>query len=363
MKTTVDRGQLLAAVRLSSEVADQRSPVLMYQAVLMGLGAAGCELTATNGRETIRSVVGEAGETKASVCVNAKRLVDAISHMPEGAIRMECVGADLVVSSGRATIKIATSSSGDFPASAAPVLEQKVDRAALMEALRRVVFVANPTNPANDVNSIRVEIAGGRLTTWSLNGHVLGVDVISTDLPPVKASLHVDSARAFISVLDGSEAEFVTASIGDSIAVSAGGSTIWGTSSGAAHQPWGQLIPEKPLVISCGREELLAAIGRAALFAAKEKPNIDLCIQDDGLHLSSAGFAATGSATTCIDIDGDKKSGTAVSVSWRYLRDVLSAIDAERVDIAISTPVKPIVIRPAGVSDGQMYLIAPMDRR
>ena len=127
--------------------------------------------------------------------------------------------------------------------------------------------------------------------------------------------------------------------------------------------PWREAIPAAVMELTCPRLDLIAAVERAGMFSTSEKPNINLVVgtEEGGIRVSSADIAASdGSASTLVDATGDR-APMVVSMSWRYLRDALRAVEAERATIALAGEFLPVVVRPAG-QDGHLYLIAAMTK-
>src|ERR1041385_3920584 len=179
----VEKWQLLRAAKLCASVADAKSPILPYQSTLVRLSVDGCTMSATSGAVSIRSEVGPVGIQVGSFCVNAKRLAEVIAHMPDGGLQLthrEPPDGHLVIASGngRASVKLGTTPAEDFPAPLEPGVQVKVDRAALITLLRRVVFCASPDN-ATPKSSVFLACDGGKLTAFAIDGRILGVDAMT----------------------------------------------------------------------------------------------------------------------------------------------------------------------------------------
>jgi len=359
----VDYHELLRAARLCSAVAEQKSPVLAYQSTLVRISVEGCDLSATSGTVSIRSIVGlEAMGGIAAFCVNAKRLVDVLARTPDGRIRIEPSDGEVRISNqaARVSVKLSTTPATNWPEVIWPdaLSGRSVDRVSFANALIAARVAVNSFDVDPTKNSIRLDVTDGMLSAWAINGHVLAVYGI--DFPGAgQSSLHASAVDAFVSALSSSDTPFASAEIGDATSVRTGKTVVIARSTGASRPPWKQLIPPDPMVVTCDRSGLLDAADRAGMFAAKDHPDIVLHVDDDGLRVSRGG-RGDGSASTVVEVDGDRKPGTEIRLNWRYLRDCLAAVDSERVDVAIAGPLKPFVIRPAGVADGQLYLISPM---
>ena len=230
----------------------------------------------------------------------------------------------------------------------------------LVTALRAVTFVVLLNDAGHD--SVYLDIAGCRLSAWALNGHRFGIARMASDgRPDTLASLHVNAANAFASVLESSDDPYAGLVVGEQISAHAAGTTITTRSTGAARPPWEQVVPADPKFFSVERASVLDAIGRAGMFAVKDDPAVFIDVSADGLTVYDSGKDGGGEAQTTVVVDGDAKP-VEIACSWRYLRDAIQACDSERVDIAMGGKLEPIVIRPHEVTDGQMYLVMPMRR-
>src|ERR1041384_7025571 len=167
IETTVERESLLRAAKLCATVTDAKSPIVSYQSALIRIAADGCDLTATSGAVAVRSVVGlEANGNVASFCVNAKRLQEAVAHMPDGWLQIKSGEREVRISSGpgRASVALSTTPAADFPTPIFPDrLDMKnIDRQELVPALRAVTFGVLLGDAGHD--SVYLDIAGGRLS-------------------------------------------------------------------------------------------------------------------------------------------------------------------------------------------------------
>lgn len=364
IETTVERESLLRAAKLCATVADAKSPIVSYQSALIRIAVAGCDLTATSGAVAVRSVVGlEAKGNVASLCVNAKRLQEVVARMPDGWLQIKSGERDVRISSGpgRASVTLATTPAADFPTPIFPDrLDMKnIDRPALVTALRAVTFVVLLNDAGHD--SVYLDVTSGRLSAWALNGHRFGIARMASDGADALSSLHVNAANAFVSVLESSDDPYAGLAIGEQISAHAAGTTITTRSTGASRPPWEEIVPADPRFFSVERATVLDAIGRAGMFATKGNPAVFIDVSADGLTVHDSGKDGGGEAQTTVVVDGDVKP-VEIACSWRYLRDAIQACDSEHVDIAAAGQFEPIVVRPRGVTDGQMYLVMPMLR-
>lgn len=364
IEATVERAKLLRAAKICAATADHRSPILPYQSTMVRISWDGCDLTATNGMVSTRSVpsIGAAGEM-ASLCVNAKRLYDVVNQAPDGYLQLISGENQLTVSSGpgRAQTKIAAFPAKDFPVVNFPSsVLPLVERAVLSRLLRRTAFSANQVaGPPRD--RINLDAIGGRLEVWAFSGHTISFDAADVKLPDARASLHVSAAQVFRTAIDADDSHNVEMALGEEIVVVVGGTTVMAKSQGSQIWDWRGMMPKPRVRLSCDRDALLEAVSRASMFTLPDKPMILLDGEKDYPFLRIDGASADGGSSTEVEVSGEPGL-ICMGASWRYLREALSVVDTDRVDLEFAGEYDPIVIRPAGVTDGQIHLISPMKR-
>jgi DNA polymerase-3 subunit beta len=106
-----------------------------------------------------------------------------------------------------------------------------------------------------------------------------------------------------------------------------------------------------------GREELLQACRRAAIFARDVANIVTLRIEDGELTVAAdSSEAGQGSTRLVASVDGD---GLEIAFNVRFLIDVLSALDTPQVALELNSATNPGIIRAVG-DDAFIHVVMPM---
>lgn len=121
---------------------------------------------------------------------------------------------------------------------------------------------------------------------------------------------------------------------------------------------YGQIIPkEKKSLITTDVFELTNAIERASLMAREGKnSSIRFSIKDDQMTIRSNVEIGSVREELAIQLEGED---IEIGFNPRYMLDALKIMESEEVELEMTTPVSPCIMKPVG-SDSYLYLVLPV---
>ena len=122
-----------------------------------------------------------------------------------------------------------------------------------------------------------------------------------------------------------------------------------------------RIIPQTAKThVRISKRMLHDAVDRAFLFAREIKNNVVKCsIQDETTLVISADMPSVGQVTETVPIYAADGELSHIAFNARYMLEALRAIDSEDVDLLITGPMSPFILRPEG-DDSLIQLILPV---
>ena len=309
---------------------------------------------------TIRLTVDVGGERDGAVVVPARLVADIIRALPAGAAEVELGEEELAISAGRSQFSVRPLALDDYPAQAEPSADAVTLSADVMrDALRQVVRAASSDDARAVLTGVLLAAEEDGLRMVATDSYRLAV----RDLP--ESSVLGSGQRVLIParalaelqrVLDGDDE--LSVRLGEREVVFEAGSTRLTTRLIEGDFPnYRNLLPSShPNVLTVDKGGMLEAIRRVKILAQDSTP-VRLTVGGDTVQLTAL-TQDVGNAAEEIDASYD---GTEMTVAFNpdYLSAGIDAIDSEEITLSTMDPMKPAVIRGAGVED-YLYLLMPV---
>lgn len=357
MKTKINGNNFIASLKRAHEVIDTKNPQTILTHCLLRFTGRTLDVCATDTITSVSSSVTCSSSNDQSVAVAGRAIYDAAKSMPAGELTVDVDSNRRVsLTSGSARIAIPGIDGADFPNMPLPPDEfLPIGARMFANAIRKTVFAVNEDQSNPILGGVVVVPGSSSVRVFGVSGHRLALMDLQVGLALPSMIIPRKSAIQVASVLDecAEDAEIGCADGKLFVLVEDCMMVVNLTDSPAPNVAAFMETSAKPTEVS--RDELLGALRRASLMTTKDLEGALLTLSEGGLTVESMN-AAIGEARTRIAVESSAKWKSQASI--RYLTDALSALEVSTVDLFVSSPTDPILIRPHG-GEWQSMVVAP----
>lgn len=302
-------------------------------------------------------------EARQRIAVPAKRLLDTLRALPALPVTVSTDGefnVELTTDQGR--YKMVGFDGGDYPAlpslDGATAVETSAD--VVRRAIAKTAFAASTDALRPAMQGVLFQIGASGATVVATDGHRLvrlGLDALTSD-----ADLSVivpEKALSLVSKASGDGTCTIRAAQGH-VGFDFGETQVVGRLIEEAYPNYEAVIPlenEKRLVV--GREALLAAVRRVALYSSTMTHQIRLSLGADALTVSAEDIERASEARERVLCDYGAEP-MDIGFNSKYLMEVLQNVDGEDAVFEFSSPNRAGVVSPAEAPDGERLLMLIM---
>ncbi|MBN1487293.1 MAG: DNA polymerase III subunit beta [Anaerolineae bacterium] len=336
--------------------------------VLLATDHGQLKLAATNMELSIVHWVGARVETDGQITVPARNFIDLVNSLPPDQVSMELDTEALTLGLSCGSVK---ASFRGISADEFPILPEPedgggfaVEAGDLNTGLGQVTFAASTDESHPVLTGVLAEFEGETVTLAAADGFRLSLRTIPLIHPVPEPFSVIIPARAL------SELERILGSQEEPVLISTTRphnqvlfqfkDTVLNSQLIDGNFPdVRRIIPQSHTTrLVVGRDELLQACKRAAIFA-RDVANIVRLTINPGEVIVSAASAESGQGSTGLvaNVEGNEELEIAFNV--RFLIDVLSALDTPQVAIEMNEPTNPGLIRGVG-DDAFLHVVMPM---
>ena len=377
MHVVVAKKDLLRVLARCQGVADKKSTMPVLGNVLLEVsGTDQLRLAATDLYLAVSGKIPAKVESGGAIAIGARDLFERVKMMPEGQI-------SIVTSGSAATTIRAVGASRRFtlhgiPGEEFPSLPQPDEAAApltipiaTVSALIAGTYFSISTDETRlHLNSALFEWEGDRVRMVTTDGHRLskmdavlpGKHASATMLIPLKGVLELKRLcdEASEDKSDSSSSEIRISQSGPNAFFQLAGFQFSVKLVDAQFPPYQQVIPEhSEQKVRAPRAAVADALRAVSVAASDRTGGIKLTLAGGKMRFESEN-PDSGEGFDEVNVD---YSGPELTVGFnaRYFLDVLSAIDAEEIELAVSGELDPAVVRPATESTtSYLSVIMPM---
>lgn len=376
MELVIDRVSLLGVLSLVQGIVERRNTVPILGNVLMEARDGTLQVCATDLEVGIRTELACQSSMSGSITLNARKLFEVVREAETPEVSLRLMENDWVeLKCGRAKFRMLGLDPKTFPAMPRPgemgkELERKPPKAeleiatqALAAMIDKTIFAVSPDETRYNLSGVFIESpAPGIARMVATDGHRLSM--IDREAPGFTMEGGTIIPRKGLAelrkLLDQAGESDVKLLIETQLAWLRRGVTELSMRLVEGDFPdyHGVIPQESKFKITLGRDTMLSAIKRAAIFSNERYHGVKLALSHGTLTISSTS-PELGEASETIDTDfkGDELS---VGFNAAYLIQVLNVIAAEsEVAIGLSDDVSPGVMTTPADSSYQ-YVIMPM---
>ena len=373
MKATIERANLLRCLSHVQSVVERRNTIPILSNVLIEASSDGLvKIMATDlDLQVIESLSAVSVEGAGSITVSAHLLFDIARKLPDGSqVSLETTENRMVVKAGRARFQLPTLPRDDFPVIVEGDLPTsfEIPAALLAELIDRTRFAISTEETRYYLNGIFLHVADDDrpvLKAAATDGHRLarftidrpaGAEGMPDVIVPRKAvaelrKLLEEAGEGAVQIdLSASKIRFTLGGEGGVVLTS---KLIDGT------------FPDYSRVIPTGNDKLLkldpksffAGVDRVATIATEKTRAVKLGLEADKVTLSVTS-PDNGNAAEEVPADYSAEP-MEIGFNANYLKDILSQIDSDTVELHLADAGAPTLIR-KNDSSPALYVLMPM---
>jgi len=370
MKATIERATLLKCLSHVQSVVERRNTIPILSNVLIEASAAGTvRLMATDlDLQVVESMSAVSVEGPGAITVSAHLLFDIARKLQDGSqVSLETADNRMTVKAGRSRFSLPTLPRDDFPVIVEGDLPTSFEIPArvLAELIDRTRFAISTEETRYYLNGIFLHVSEDELKAAATDGHRLarytvprpdGADGMPDVIVPRKcvAELRKLLEEALdTNVLIDLSASKVRFTLGGENGVVLTSKLIDGT------------FPDYTRVIPTGNDKLLKldprsfyeGVDRVATIATEKTRAVKISLDQDRVTLS---VTSPDNGTAAEELPADYKSaGFEIGFNANYLKDILSQVDGDSVELHLADAGAPTLIRQDDKS-AALYVLMPM---
>ena len=372
MKIKIARDELLTGLQRVQGIVEKRNTMPVLSNILLETKQDGIELVATDLEIGVRGHYKADVQQAGSVSLSARKLYELLKEVAAGEITITTQENNWVqIQAGRSQFKIVGIAASEFPA--LPTIEREgrvaIPGSGLSSLIRKTLFAVGDNDARYILNGLLITLhSSDKKVTMKLvgtDGHRLAVaesDVTQsagTDLPKeIKAIIPRKAAQEIRRLLEEEEGEPLLGFTKNLVTFQKSGLFLTSRVMEGTYPNYQQVIPkESAKKAAIERTALESALRRVAVLS-KDKTNAVKVILQNGsitLHTSSPDV---GEATEDLPAQYRGESLTT-GFNARYLLDALAVMDGETVNLEISSPLSPCVLKSDG-DPGFLCVVMPM---
>ena len=377
MKFTVSSAELLRALSTVNGAVPTKStlPILecvLFEQVTTEAGGAALVVSATDLEISIVQRLdvrfetnGDAGAARPRIAVPARRLLDTLRALPGLPVTVTTdaqFNVELTTDQGR--YKMVGFDGGDFPA--LPSLDGaaavETTGALVKRAIDKTGFAASRDALRPAMMGVLFQIRPDGATIVATDGHRL-VRLKTTEITAAEPLDVIVPEKALGLARKAATDGACTIRTGSGyVGFDFGETQVVGRLIEDPYPNYEAVIPvENEKTLTVGREALLAAVRRVALYSSSTTHQIRLALASDALDVSAEDLERASEAKERVLCDYSAEA-LEIGFNSQYLLEVLQNVDGEDTVFEFSSPNRAGVVHPAQAADGEdlLMLIMPV---
>lgn len=373
MDLFIDRDALSRGLARVQGIIERRSTHHLLSHVLLHARDGGLRMTATDTEVAYIGDIPANVEKVGQLVVDANSLFQIVRALPEPTVQLSSgkpgAATRLEIRSGRASFKLPGFAAEEYPP--LPAFDAKGSASLTEGALRRLVeqtaFAAAQDDVRYGLNGAHLEEVttdqGRRLRVVATDGHRLSAAQapFEGDLVITPRTLVPRKALAVIRKLLEGDQELVEVSFGQGavhLSTRSGGERFWFRLLDGEFPDYRAVVPkDHKHRATVRRDDLASALRRVMILVAERARAVRFAFEESELHIEVHN-ADRGEVKEAVPIELD---GEPIQVGFnaRYLQDILSVLDGERVVLELAHPLAPCRVQDPD-SDDSFFVVMPM---
>jgi len=371
MKVTVNRDVLSRGLNWVQNIVEKRSTMPVLSHALFRACKGNLEIAATNLQLVIEGYLEAAIQEEGGISLNAKRMHDIVRALPPGEISITTDEKNRTeIKSEKGTFHIMGLNESEYPPlpdyKEVPFVEMKAEIIRAM--VEKTIFAASIEETRYNLEGIKVEVVddGKSLRMIATDGHRLcqvekevenasKLDLSGGLILPRRG---MNELRKVLTEGEGIE-QIGFGVTGNDVIFKAGDVVLVMRTLEGDYPDYSRVIPkDNDKKVTAGREELLESLIRVSIISEEKTKGIHLSTWPGKIKIESQN-PEVGDAFEELVVETDIEK-LDIGYNARYIIDVLSAMDGEKVDIFLKDELSSAVFKPA---EGEKYLCVVMPMR
>jgi len=364
MRFELERQALLKPLQSVIGVVERRQTLPVLSNVLLDVGSDHLNVTATDLEVELRAGVAVDNAEAGQITLPARKLVDIVRNLPEGAaVEVSVQGDRAVVKAAHSRFTLATLPAGDFP-----TVEEIGEVKGLelgQSALRRLIDKTHFSMALQDVryylNGLLLELEPSALRAVATDGHRLALsemsDGVSVDAPK-QVIVPRKGVQELLRLLEQSD-DRVHVDLGENhIRVSLPEIRFTSKLIDGRFPDYGRVIPQDAgNVVKVERDVLRQALVRASILSNEKYRGVRFVVSADRLVIQSNNpEQEEAEEEVAAAYQGPELE---IGFNASYMLDALAAIEEQTVEIALIDANSSALISGEG-NDRDKYVVMPM---
>ncbi|EKE83365.1 DNA polymerase III subunit beta [Idiomarina xiamenensis] len=364
MKFSISRDAFLKPLQVVSGAVERRHTLPILANVLIRAEQDQIRLTGTDLEVELVSTVTSGATEPGNITVPAKKLLDIIRSLPDGApIEFSASEERATIRSGRSRFTLSTLPAADFPniedweSDINLVIEQGV----LKSVMERTHFSMANQDVRYYLNGMLFETDSALLRTVATDGHRLAMSSCSlgqTNVPQRQVIVPRKGVMELLRLLDDSDAEATLAIGNNHIRIETGGLSFTSKLVDGRFPDYRRVLPSGgDKVVLADRDLLRQAFVRASILSNEKFRGVRLNLASGELCIT-ANNPEQEQAEEVIEVDYQGDS-LEIGFNVSYLLDVLNNIESEQVRITLADSNSSALVE-STLDDSSLYVVMPM---
>lgn len=364
MKFTVSRDALLKPLQVVSGAVERRHTIPILSNALIQAGNGEIRLTGTDLEVELVATCSTEQVVEGAVTVPAKKLLDIVRSLPDGAQVEFSASADkALIKSGRSKFSLATLPAEDFPNidgwdSDIQLITSQATLKGLIEATH---FSMANQDVRYYLNGMLFETDANVLRTVATDGHRLAMSSCAIGQPHLAGRQVIVPRKGVMELmrlLDSPDSEIKVAIGTNHIRMETNGISFTSKLVDGRFPDYRRVLPQGgDKVVIAERDVLKQACSRAAILSNEKYRGVRISLSNGEMCLT-ANNPEQESAEEVIEVDYQGDS-LEIGFNVSYLIDVLNTIQGSKVKITMSGPDASGLIED-NADDSSLYVVMPM---
>ncbi|RUO28722.1 DNA polymerase III subunit beta [Aliidiomarina sanyensis] len=364
MKFTISRDALLKPLQVVSGAVERRNTLPILSNVLIQVTDHQLRMTGTDLEVELVSEVALEDSNPGDVTVPAKKLLDIVRSLPEGAdVKLEASDDKVVVRSGRSRFTLSSLPASDFPNidEWESEIQIEMNQGELKALMDKTHFSMANQDVRYYLNGMLFEVNDDVLRTVATDGHRLALSAVGLEqsaLPHKQVIVPRKGVTELLRLLADDDSA-VSVSLGQNhIRVSTGNMIFTSKLLDGRFPDYRRVLPTGgDRIVVADRDLLKQSCVRASILSNEKFRGVRIALSTNEVVLT-ANNPEQEQAEEKLEVTYDGPS-FEIGFNITYLLDVLNAIEGEQVKITLSDPNSSAIVED-NADDGALYVVMPM---
>ncbi|KJJ84523.1 DNA polymerase III subunit beta [Candidatus Omnitrophus magneticus] len=363
MDLTIQKELLLNGIQIIQNAISQKSNMPILSNVLFESTGTELKLTATDLELGICTKIPVLVGQEGAITIPAKKFFDIIKALPDN-IEVEISlkkNNSITIKGGNAVFKIIGLPKEEFPT--LPLFEDKdaitISKSIFKEMINLTDFSVSKEDSRHVLTGVLLSVKQDVIKMVSTDGRRMAA---ATKKIPLKTLIERNAIIPLKAVLEikrllNDDGDLKILFSNNQILFSFSSTYIISRIIEGEFPDFEKVIPEKTKkIVSIQKEDFLNAVKRVSIFTDQDSQAVKIEIQKNKMTISkNTPYLGEAREEIAVDFSGDKE--IQIGFNPRYLIDVLKVLGEEFVEMEISDPTKPGVIRK---QEEYVYVVLPM---